>query len=230
MPDITVVPRDPHFASAFDEAYRSQLPFAAAVALTRVGWDGARMVRKRTKEHWNVRQRGLPKLVKGLKARKKDWPNLTGGVFVEQEVGRVYREHEEGAVRKPRGKTIVVPSRNFAAFRLKSGRMRKGKDPRSLIESGKAKLTDRAIVLKKVRKKDRRAIAYFRVEEARIKPGLRASETVGFSIAKSYQRHFEIEMKAAIKSRRAQPGRFSSQLGKDLYVIARRQYGRIPGF
>lgn len=202
----------------FDVVLKDQLPYASAVALTRSARDGVEATRDRVRRVFTIRKTELLRRFRSVRAEKRDWPNLRASVG---SLDAFWNDQEYGAIRKPRaGGTLSIPTRLIRPTKAKS--ITKLKRPRQLIQNGQARV-DGDLIRKagKLRKKDQRSIFYLRRASVQIKEALGATETVHQTVRAAYPGHFAREMKAAVKSRRARAGSFTSEQGRRFYLKAR---------
>lgn len=188
-----------------DEVRRSQLPFAAAVALTRTARDARDAVKEVMPRKFTLRSQWLQRGVQSTRAEKTDWPNPQASVIAgwHPKYNRTDDHlalHELGGIKRSRdGGTLAIPTR--AIRRSKSGKITKANRPKRLIASGKAWPTDEAIVRKRT-KRNRLATLYWRRTEAKIKPRFDFQQTVNKAFADNYKRRFFVAMAEAVRTRK----------------------------
>lgn len=212
------------FKREVDAVVRKQIPFAAAVALTRSARDGVEAVRVSLPRQFEIRNKGLLKRWLSTRADKKDWPRLRAQIGSKDEWWRL---QEEGGAKKPtRGKTVVIPTR---LVRTSPGaRIRKSQYPSQLFAQGKARATPDTFraVRQRRRRKDPREILYLRRPRVRIRPALEGQKTIGVALRKVYGEHFRRELEQALRSRRVREGSFSSEQGRAAYLAAGQRMSR----
>lgn len=232
-PVVMVTSNAPGVAAALRELALRQLPFATAVALTRVAQDAGKHVVDKLPSHFKVRTQRTLKTVAVERANKKDWPNVHARVGTKDEFMAL--QVTGGTKRPQKGAAhIAVPTRLVTAKRTGTGKVPKALKPRQLREREDVFLAQQEI-RKRLGKRSRGASAnlgdvgtfYNLVTSATINPRWPLPQEVETSATQGYGAHFEREMTAAIRSARVRAGKFSSQQGKDAYLAARRTMGRI---
>lgn len=211
------------FKRDVDEVVRKQLPFACAVALTRSARDGVEAMRASLPRKFHIRNKGLLRRWRSIKADKRDWPNLRAAIGTQDEFWRL---QETGGKKKPtRGKTVVIPTRMVR--KTPAARIRKSQYPSELFAKGKARATPDAFrVIRKRKSRDRREVLYLRRKRVRIRPALEGEETIGAALRKVYGDHFKRELEQALRSRRVREGSFSSEQGRAAYLAAGQRMSR----
>jgi hypothetical protein len=122
--------------SYLDKAARKQVPFATAVALTRLAQAGQTRYRSELPKKFELRsawtQRGI--LIKP--ARRSDWPNVRSEVGSRDDYMAM---QEEGGTKRPRkARNLSLPGKRFARkLRGASGRIPSSRRPKQLLAKKK---------------------------------------------------------------------------------------------
>jgi hypothetical protein len=138
---------------------RDQYPFAHAKALTRIAQESAEVVRKRTKQKFELKTDFIPKGIKIKPAKKADITRggrASSSVFTAERISGFMPKQETGGERKPgsgtmgggsssKGKSLAIPGKGvagsqFATTKLArkrletaSGKISKSKTPHALL-------------------------------------------------------------------------------------------------
>jgi hypothetical protein len=212
---------------------KDQIPFATAVALTRVAQDAREEVVSKMPEHFTVRSKRVLAGVKIDPARKADWPRCFSRVgtldqFMALQVTGGVKRPQKGAAH------IAVPTRLIK--RTATGAVPGSKKPRRLrdrkdvfLDAQKIRQRFSARQVLDVRAANLGGVGtfYSLVREAKVPPIWPMPAEVERSAGSTYEAHFARELTAAIRSVRVQPGRFTSEQGRAAYLAKRRDYGRI---
>jgi hypothetical protein len=225
---VDVASNAPELARAFGDLVEKQLPFATAVALTRVAVDAQTGVRRDMPHRFRLRNRGLPKTIELLRAEKRDWPDPKAQVRTRKEFLAL---QETGGTKRPRpgGSHVVIPTRVVTTRLKSSGAVPKRLKPRNLKDA-------RYLAGDSIRAPlDRRGAGFrWRVVDARfyllrravrIRARFRFLETAHSEIAQHYPERFRQELVAAVKSARVKAETFSSEQGRVFYLKARDTLG-----
>jgi hypothetical protein len=205
------------FGHAVDEITKKQVPFAAAVALTRSARQGLLAVQKSIPQRFIIRKRGLLARFRMVRASKRDWPNLQA--FVGS-LDKFWSLQESGGTKKPTGSgTIAIPTR--LARPHPTAKIRKSNLPGEAIQAGRARPEAQVIRLAKPRKSDPRSILYLRRKSATIPRRLGMEETLHDEVGRVYDAHFKRELEAALRSRRVREGKFTTEGARAAYLSAR---------
>ncbi len=207
-----------------DHVARSQIPFATAVSLRRLGLASVDRQRTELAKRFTLRNRGIPKgfTMSPMRPNKKDWPNI----FVE--VGakpgfEFFKLHETGGVKRAASGRVAIPTRFVHGDRTARGAIKARLKPGSLKQ---ARVHDARLVAKPLGAQPNLSIFYLLRERAQIKPRLGLRETVTGEVAGSYRDVFLRELTAAVASRRTRGQSLSSEHGRMLYL--RKRY-RVEG-
>ena len=207
-----------------NESVRKQIPFATAVALTRVAQGAVNEVRGTLPRKFNLRSHRLPKGIQMNRAEKKDWPNITADVGSKDDFMVL---QETGGIKKAKsGSHVAVPTR--LVKRTKGGKIRKAQKPSSIMVKKGAIKTSSHIIRKRT-KRNPLALMYTLKSAVRIKPVFGMEETVVQHSRATYGKHFKREFAAALASQRRQSMSFSSGQGRHEYLKARsgdKNYGK----
>jgi hypothetical protein len=232
---VTVQTNAPALARALRYLAMEQLPFATAVALTRVAQDARAEVVRNLPDHFKIRSKRVVAGVRIERANKKDWPNVHAKVGTADEFMAL--QVTGGTKRPQRGAAhIAVPTRLVTSRRTGSGAVPKPLKPRQLRNREDVFVAQQEI-RKRLGKRSKGALLnlgelgtfYNLVTEAHIKPRWPLPKEVETSATSTYGAHFERELTAAIRSARARAGSFSSEQGRQAYLAARTSLGRIGG-
>lgn len=221
---ISVESNAPGLAEAFQMLAERQLPFATAVALTRVAQDAQEGVRRDMPHRFKLRGSRLLKGVQITRAEKRDWPNPKAQVgsrdefMVTQELGGE-RRPQKGA------SFMAIPTRVVTSQRTSTGGVPRRLKPRNVNKARKIP-GDRIVApLSKGKsatgKKLDEASFWLLRRRVKIKPRFRLRETVEGSVESTYPKRFEEEFAAAMKSARAKAGKFTSEQARAFYLQAR---------
>lgn len=257
---IDISTNAPELSAAFAKLANDQLPFATAVALTRVAVDARDQERRVLGRTFTLRSR---KRVEGgiqiNRAEKKDWPRCRAEVGLRDEF---MAKHVTGGEKtpKPGGKHVAVPTR--IVQRLPSGGVVTRQRPKPVLqrpggftadpqgerfEGGKTTPAGDGLIRERVDaqlvnrqkvegfgKKTRQLSRLSRLEVAtwyllrdrvKIKASWPMPKGVTGTVADRYPAHFRAEFEAAMRSARAQMGKFTSEAGRFFYLKARRPLG-----
>ncbi len=212
------------FDDVVQDLIREQLPFAMALTLTRTAQFAHRVVRKRVGRVFTIRSQRVPKGIRIQRAEKRDFPSSHATVgTVDQFIARF----EFGGDQRPLGTgRFAVPSRLIR--RTATGKVRVSQRPSALrekkttfLESGPD--TGAAIARRRgKRARDQRQLLYFLRPRIRIDDRLEMAKSVEQSANRRLGPEYERSMAIAIKSRRAQLGRFSSDEARFFFLKAER--------
>lgn len=243
--EVSVRTTAPAVAGALDDLVRRQLPFATAVALTRVAVDSQAEARLRLRLYFpGPAKQGRsisPRIAQGIRvraARKADWPDSFAELGV---LDNFMALHVVGGVKRPESDAtrIAVPTR--LVRHEPTGAVTRGQKPRRLrrlksvfvtAESGPASIVQR---LRKGRggpiaNLGSRATWFSLVTSARIRRTWPLDQDVRDVTSATYAAHFERELTAAVRSARVRAGSFSSDDARAAYLVKRRELGRITPY
>ena len=201
---------------------QDQLPFATAVALTRLGKAWVEEQRARLPQVFEIRTKRAASGVRLFEpARKQDWPTPEAVVGVMDEF---LARHEEGGVQKPKGRAIAIPTLALAEARTGSGAIAKVRKPRPLISSGKARTADESIRRKGKRKvaglSPEQSLLYLLRPSVRLKPVLGAQALAAKVVGGQFEQTLAREFLAAVRSKRVRAGSFTPEQGRLFYLRA----------
>lgn len=243
--EVSVRTTAPAIVGAMDDFVRRQLPFATAVALTRVAVDSQEDSRRRLPEHFpGPAKQGRsisPRIAQGIRvrpARKADWPDPAAQVvlldaFMAHHVTGFEKRPEQGASR------VAVPTR--IVVRTSHGKVPAGLKPRALrarksvyvtAETGPARIEQRLGKGRTgpIRNLGAKAAWFTLVTSAHLKRTWPLDEEVRDTTGRTYWAHFERELTAAVRSARVRAGSFSSDDARAAYLVKRRELGRITPY
>lgn len=110
---------------------RDQVPFATAVALTRVAQQARLSVQAQMGQTFTLRSPRVVKTIRINAARKRDRP-------IRSEVGildQFLADHATGAVRKAtKSRRLAIPTKFAASKRTRGGKIRAGMKPRRILQ------------------------------------------------------------------------------------------------
>lgn len=118
----------PEFQRWITGAMRRQIPFATALALTRV----AKLAREDVVEglpgRFTVRGPKLGQSIRNSSASKSSWPHVQSSVYTLAEALEL---QEEGGTKRPRGKNLAIPGEGVRP--TKETKIPKRKRPKNLL-------------------------------------------------------------------------------------------------
>jgi hypothetical protein len=209
MPDpgfeVVVTSNAADVARWVDDVVRKQIPFATAVALTRLAQMSQAKLKSNLPKHFTIRNQRVPQGIRIARAEKRDWPRCVA--FVGS-VDNFMRNQATGEPKKARdGRHIAVPSRVAIASRTASGRIPTPLKPRPLIASGKGFVQDDTIFRRtgKVRSLLRNlgiARVYRLVVAQPMKRRWPIQEEVTATVGSRYGAVFAAELDKAVQSNR----------------------------
>lgn len=245
-------------ADAFAKLAHDQLPFATAVALTRVAQDARDQERRQLGRTFTLRSRRRVEMgIQINRAEKSDWPRCRAEVGLRDDF---MAKHVTGGEKTPKPGTrhVAIPTRIVQRTasggvvlrqRPKSIRRRPGGfvtdakgDPTGgeskpgagmIRERVDAQLENRQQVegfgkkrkvLSRLARLDT-ATWFLLRDRVRIKASWPFPKGVTGTVADRYPVHFRVEYEAAMRSARAQAGKFTTDAGRFFYLKARRQLG-----
>lgn len=231
---VQVTTNAPALARALRGLALEQLPFATAVALTRVAQDSREEVVANMPQHFQIRSQRVIRGVVIERARKSDWPNPQAKVGTRDEFMAL---QVTGGVKKPiSGRSVAVPTRLIR--RTSSGAVPAALKPRPLRSRQNVFVPeDHGSIQMRFLRPDRtkgklanlQGVGRFftLVPEAKVPARWPMPQEVEGKARDTYGAHFTRELEAAIRSARAQAGRFTSDQGRTAYLVARTKGGRI---
>ena len=210
---------------AFRQIAKDQVPFATALALTRLAQRGQEAGRDRLSSEFKLRSRWVRNGLRIKRAEKRDWPNPVAIVGHRDEYMVL---HETGGMKRARGGgRVLIPTR--LVRRTSAGRIRKRQRPAVLgpkLQEQPGKFGARRLELMTRRaRRDRRKILYLMRRRVRIRPRFRLTATVNGVAADHSGPIFEKALEAAIRSARVRTGRFTSSEGKTFFNRAAARAG-----
>jgi hypothetical protein len=243
--EVSVRTNSPAVVAALGDLARRQLPFATAVALTRVAVDSQAYARNRLALYFpGPAKQGRsisPRLAKGIRvqaARKTDWPHPRALLGLLDEFMAM---HVIGGVKRPEGgaSRVAVPTR--LVVRTSQGKVPAGLKPRTLrarksvfvtATSGPAQIVQRLGKNRRaaLRNLGDRATWFSLVTSARIVRSWPLDNDTREVVSAGYADHFERELTAAVRSARVRAGSFTSFEGRSAYLVKRRELGRITPY
>lgn len=199
---------------------KNQVPFAAAVAMTRTVVDALGDLRGGLPKRFTVRSTRTGKGISSFRANKKDWPKLVAGLGVLDEW---LARHEEGGVQTPtRGSSFAVPTRLVASRRTGGGAIPKRLKPRELITMERARrIEDKIRSTRHVGSLRGEPLLFLLRRRIHLEPRLEGRRTLERVAQARMMEHFERELTAALKSERMRANRFTSSRGRFFYRKAR---------
>lgn len=202
-----------------DRVGRSQIPFATAVSLRRLGMASVERQRAELSRRFTLRNRGIPRgfTMQPMRPSKKDWPNI----FVE--VGakpgfEFFKLQETGGVKTGAGGRVAIPTRFVHGDRTSRGAIKARLKPSALKQ---ARVHEGQLMARPLPARPKLSIFYLLRERAQIKPRLGLRETVTDEVSSSYKEIFLKELAAAVMSKRTGSRSLSSEHGRLLYLRSR---------
>lgn len=247
-------------ADAFAKLAHDQLPFATAVALTRVAQDARDKERLQLGRTFTLRNRRRVEMgIQINRAEKKDWPRCKAEVGLRDDF---MAKHVTGGEKapKPGKRHVAIPTRIVkrgpsggvilrekpSAIRRRPGGFvtdEKGTPTGNESKPGAGLIRERVDarlearqqvegfgpkrkVLSRLSRLDT-ATWFLLRDKVRIRASWPLPQQVTGTVADRYPFHFRIEYEAAMRSARAQAGKFTSDAGRFFYLKARRQFGGV---
>lgn len=218
----------PELARAFGDLARKQLPFATAVALTRLAQDAQTRVRDGMASKFKLHGNRLVRGVQIKRAEKRDWPDVRAVVGDRDEFMVLQETGGERRAEKGGGSHVAIPTKLVTSRRTSAGRPPKALKPKALLANKRAharRIAGEAIVARLTGKKSATGrpeqLTYWLLRKsARIKPVFRFRETVTDTAEDRFRPVFERELTAAVKSARVRNMKLSSEYGRLLYLRA----------
>jgi len=200
---------------------QDQIPFAAAVALTRLSQDVRAAEIADLPSRLRVHGKRLAQGFRVRRAEKRDWPHITSEVGSLDEF-MVLQEY--GGTKRPTqgAQHLAIPARYVEARRSATT----GRFARRLLPRGDPR--QRKIPGRQIRQKVRGAgdvALWILARQATIHPRLKFRAVAQENAGRRYEAHFTRELEAAIKSARVRSGSFSSEAGRLAYLKARAGVG-----
>lgn len=214
---------------------KNQVPFAAAVAMTRTAQDSLDELKRGVAQRFNIRRRNLidgkQSTLRVITASKRDWPAPWAGIGV---VDEWFARHEEGGVQLPqRGSSFAVPTRIVAAQRTAGGKLPRYLRPGQSISQGRARRVQDRVVgslrsggLPKNSSLKGESILYLLRRRVRLAATLGGRSTLDSVSKARFHEHFGRELTAALKSERVREGSFTSAQARFMY---RKSRGTLTG-
>lgn len=199
---------------AFRDLAKKQLPFAQAVALTRIAQLARDEQRRQMPRRFDIRSKRVITAIAMQRAEKRDFPRSFALVGVRSAKDSFLVIHEEGGLKRatnrsvasPRdGARIAVPTKGIQQRRTSTGKIPKRLRPTVLRNREDVFVDKRGRIRFSTRKKKRGrrrglVVAYSLKRSVRIKPRLRLFPTVRAVVASDYERVFRRELASAVKS------------------------------
>lgn len=219
---------------------REQVPFAFAVALTRVAFEGRDEVRGKLRTHFTLRNQRVRQGIQVNRAEKTDWPRPVAEVGTLDEF---MAPHVEGGVKRPQmgashiavptkivtrtGTGAVKASEKPTPLRARRGVFVEGTGNKLSIRERTEKKSGRVVVGgKRVTVPSRLANLGFATwfllrPSVKLKPRWPIVDEVGTVVGDRIGYHFERELDRACRSARSSFGTLTSDMGRRMYVAAR---------
>lgn len=188
------------------KGFESQMPFVAQQTINAVLVDMQTAQMNHSRTAFNIKNEGFLKRSNKVSFAKKT--NLTGQFAIADMPGSrktsdILVQHEDGGTKKPRGRSIAIPTMNVK--RNARGAVPAGKRPRAVIDSGKAfpiQLHGRRFIATRSgpKKKPKLKVLFVLTPSARITPRLRFYDTGNRVIARVTQGHMDAAIKKAIST------------------------------
>lgn len=180
---------------------RTEIPFATAVALTRLAQDSVAEQRRQMPKRMKIRSKGVLRLVTLKRAEKRDHPRAFSLVGVRAEF--LARHERGGIVRPTKAKRWAIPTARIK--RTVKGKIRKAQRPRRLLE--KKNVWGERSGPGAIRRRPRGGggrieTLYLYRPKIRLKPRLELRKTVRQTVRRMYRRRFNEELTKAVRSRR----------------------------
>jgi hypothetical protein len=192
-----------------DDLARKQIPFATAVALTRVAQYGQAKLKGNLKKHFTIRNERVPHGIRIKRAEKRDWPHCVAFVGSVDNFMRNQATGEPKRASKTRH--IAIPSRVAIGTRTTTGRIPAQLKPKPLIASGNGFVTAsigdmhetiyRRVEKVRSRLKNLGIVRFFRLVDSQpMKRRWPIQEEVSAAALGSYGPVFKAELAKAIES------------------------------
>jgi hypothetical protein len=215
----------PELVKAFGDIVNRQVPFAVAVALTRVAQDSRDEILGTLGEKFTLRNKRVRRGIQIQRAEKRDWPDsfaLVGSrdeFMVKHETGED-KKAEKGASR------VAVPTR--AVTLTSSGKVPKRQKPRTIRGKPNHFISDDQTLFIRTKPKattEGKAVPmFFLREKVEIDPVFGFEEQARTTTRRTYAAHFTRELEAAVKSAQVRAGvDLSGEVGRALWLRARRR-------
>lgn len=180
---------------------RSQLPFAAARALTVTGKWARSAVEKDLSNHFEIRNTRVRRGIRSTFADKRDWPDIQTAVG---SIDSFMAPHATGGTKRARGGgRILIPMRPIR--RTATGRIRKSQRPSELRSKSKTYVEGNILTLRAStgrRKPPKLRKLYLMRDKAKIEKSWPLQKVVARAVRKHYPREFKRSMSQAIRSAR----------------------------
>lgn len=236
-------------ARAMSKLAEEQLPFATAVALTRVAQDARDEVRGKLGKTFTLRNKRVEGGIQINRAEKRDWPNVFAEVGTRDDF---MARHVTGGVKRPQkgASSIAIPTKITARMRDQSSsgaipavvkpfqirerrtgfvaQAESGLVIRERVEGKKVPFikSSAGTVYREARYARMGFVTWYLLRRSvRIKASWPFEQQVQGVVSHRYGYHFGKEYEAAMKSARAQFGRFTTEQGRFFYWSARKALG-----
>lgn len=216
-----------------DGLARKQIPFASAVALTRLAQVAQKLLKANLRRHFTIRNARVGQGIRIKRAEKTDWPRcqaFVGSVdnfMINQATGEPKRSRD--------GHHVAIPSRIAISARTGSGKMPAAVKPRALVHSSRGFIGlvegGREAIFRRTgrQKGNLRNLGvtryYLLATQQPMKKRWPIREEVSQAVGSNYEAVFARELRAAIRSARARAGSFTGEQGKATYLSALRKEG-----
>ncbi len=203
---------------AMGRVQRKQIPFVAAVSLTRLAQKSQKGVKKNMKKSFTLRS---PRVIKGVRIKPAKKNDFFKGTIQSQvnELDDFMVQHETGKDKTPGGsKALAIPTKfQQQTGRTSTGKMKVSKRPKRLLKKGVAKKRKwgrhkkpkpfimtfksgkQAIVIRKGKDKLPVRTLYSFKSSAKIDKKLKLEEITNATAKRNYSRVFYNEYQKAIK-------------------------------
>lgn len=213
---------------------KNQVPFAAAVAMTRTAEDALAELKAGVKQRFKIRRSSLidgkQSTLRVITASKKDWPHPWAGIGI---VDQWFARHEEGGVQKPdRGSSFAVPTRVVAAQRTQGGKIPRYLRPGDKIKAETARRVKDLVIGQATRGRPKNSslqgekVLYLLRRRVRLAATLGGRSTLDHVSRAKFHDHFGRELKIALSSERVRGSSFTSAQARFLY---RQKAGLLTG-
>lgn len=213
---------------------KNQVPFAAAVAMTRTAQDALEELRSGVAQRFTIRRKSLiangpQSTLRVITASKRDWPHPSAGIGI---VDQFFARHEEGGVQRPeRASSFAVPTRRILVRRLPGGAIPKYWRPSTMRAQNRAIREDDKILQKEKRGSLVQAgIVYLLHRRVRLAARLGGRSTLDRVSRARFHHHFERELTNALRSERVRAGSFTSAQGRFFYLKARNSLSGLANY
>lgn len=196
----------PEFQRWIDGARRRQIPFAVALALTRVAKLAREDIVEGLPSRFVVRGKKLGQSIRHKPASKSDWPHVRSSVYTLAEALVL---QEEGGTKRPRGKSLAVPGEGVRP--TPSDKITASKRPKAILKRRGSFLATLktganagadAILQRVGRGRHPLRVAYLLRPSGEVRPRLEFVRTVRRRVETSLALEYHRAMEQAFASRR----------------------------